>query len=358
MPKVSPAVEDKSETEAKVEKTNKNQDPRNGKAIPGKGESGFRATPTGVGEQAAEGPTSNNKRGVGANPVDNVISSLKNQFGDIDFNTPDVETKSATVENQYSRNSTSSPNPAPVKLGKITYNWKEKRIENEIDGWKIEGTNNYVTAIKPEAPTEVAADRPAGFDPKPSKVYDNNGSIDRQYNDTPVPGNPLAPNKANQNYANGVNYSSVPGVPLNNAAHSAVGKDYYIQLNKKGTQISKEFNVNPNSRLYLSVLTGGAYGNMGTAGTGEKVEITVRDADTGEVLRTLTDANNHNETTHVSTPYGDGGNGNGFGFWRTIINTPNTTKKIKITIKALEDGPAFKKTYPVMVNQKLKMDIL
>ena len=347
MPKVSPAVEDKSETEAKVEKTNKNQDPRNGKAIPGKGESGFRATPTGVGEQAAEGPTSNNKRGVGANPVDNVISSLKNQFGDIDFNTPDVETKSATVENQYSRNSTSSPNPAPVKLGKITYNWKEKRIENEIDGWKIEGTNNYVTAIKPEAPTEVAADRPAGFDPKPSKVYDNNGSIDRQYNDTPVPGNPLAPNKANQNYANGVNYSSVPGVPLNNAAHSAVGKDYYIQLNKKGTQISKEFNVNPNSRLYLSVLTGGAYGNMGTAGTGEKVEITVRDADTGEVLTTLKDANNNSETTHVSTPYGDGGNGNGFGFWRTIINTPNTTKKIKITIKALEDGPAFKKTYPV-----------
>ena len=337
----------KVSTEPKEEKVNKNNDPRNGKVIPGKGESGFRAAPTGVGEQAAEGPTSNNKRGVGANPTDNVISSLKNQFGDIDFNTQDVETKSATVKNQYSRNNTSSPNPAPVKLGKITYNWKEKRIENEIDGWKIEGTNNYVTAIKPEAPTEVAADRPAGFDPKPSKVYDNNGSIDRQYNDTPVPGDPLAPNKANQNYGNGVNYSSVPGVPLNNAAHSAVGKGYYIQLNKKGTQISKEFNVNPNSRLYLSALTGGAYGNMGTAGTGEKVEITVTDADTGEVLRTLTDANNHNETTHVSTPYGDGGNGNGFGFWRTIINTPNTTKKIKVTIKALEDGPAFKKTYPV-----------
>ena len=347
MPKVSPAVEDNSETEAKVEKVNKNQDPRNGKEIPGKGESGFRATPTGIGEQAAEGPTSNNKRGVGANPADNVISSLKNQFGDIDFNTPDVVNKSATVENQYSRNNAAIPDPAPVKLGKITYNWKEKRIENEIDGWKIEGTNNYVTAIKPEAPTEVAADRPAGFEPKPSKVYDNNGSIERQYNDTPVPGNPLAPNKANQNYANGVNYSSVPGVPLNNAAHSAVGKDYYIQLNKKGTQISKEFNVNPNSRLYLSVLTGGAYGNMGTAGTGEKVEITVTDADTGEVLTTLKDANNNSETTHVSTPYGDGGNGNGFGFWRTIINTPNTTKKIKITIKALEDGPAFKKTYPV-----------
>ena len=337
----------KASTEPKEEKVNKNNDSRNGKAIPGKGESGFRATPSGVGEQAVEGPTSNNKRGIGANPTDNVISSLKNQFGDIDFNTPDVENKSATVENQYSRNNTTSPNPEPVKLGKITYRWKEKRIENQIDGWKIEGTNNYVTAIKPEEPTEVAADRPAGFDPKPSKVYDNNGSIERQYNDTPVPGNPLAPNKANQNYANGVNYSSVPGVPLNNAEHSAVGKGYYIQLNKKGTQISKEFNVNPNSRLYLSALTGGAYGNMGTAGTGEKVEITVTDADTGEVLTTLKDANNNSETTHVSTPYGDGGNGNGFGFWRTIINTPKTTKKIKITIKALEDGPAFNKTYPV-----------
>ena len=337
----------KVSTKPKEEKVHKNNDPRNGKAIPGKGESGFRATPSGVGEQAVEGPTSNNKRGIGANPTDNVISSLKNQFGDIDFNTPDVVKKSATVENQYSRNNTTTPNPAPEKLGKITYNWKEKRIENEIDGWKIEGTNNYVTAIKPEEPTEVAADRPAGFDPKPSKVYDNNGSIERQYNDTPVPGNPLAPNKANQNYANGVNYSSVPGVPLNNAEHSAVGKGYYIQLNKKGTQISKEFNVNPNSRLYLSALTGGAYGNMGTAGTGEKVEITVTDADTGEVLTTLRDANNNSETTHVSTPYGDGGNGNGFGFWRTIINTPKTTKKIKVTIKALEDGPAFKNTYPV-----------
>ena len=337
----------KVSTEPKEERVNKNNDPRNGKAIPGKGESGFRATPSGVGEQAVEGPTSNNKRGIGANPTDNVISSLKNQFGDIDFNTPDVVKKSATVENQYSRNNATNPNPAPEKLGKITYNWKEKRIENEIDGWKIEGTNNYVTAIKPEEPTEVAADRPAGFDPKPSKVYDNNGSIERQYNDTPVPGNPLAPNKANQNYANGVNYSSVPGVPLNNAEHSAVGKGYYIQLNKKGTQISKEFNVNPNSRLYLSALTGGAYGNMGTAGTGEKVEITVTDADTGEVLTTLKDANNYSETTHVSTPYGDGGNGNGFGFWRTIINTPKTTKKIKITIKSLEDGPAFNKTYPV-----------
>lgn len=52
---------------------------------------------------------------------------------------------------------------------------------------------------------------------------------------------------------------------------------------------------------------------MGTAGTGEKVEITVTDADTGEVLTTLKDANNNSETTHVSTPYGDGGNGNGFG---------------------------------------------
>uniref|UniRef100_UPI0028D5BA4B YSIRK-type signal peptide-containing protein n=1 Tax=Gemella haemolysans TaxID=1379 RepID=UPI0028D5BA4B len=48
------------------EKVNKNQDPRNGQAIPGKGESGFRADTT-VNPiiPAKEGPTNNNKLGSG-----------------------------------------------------------------------------------------------------------------------------------------------------------------------------------------------------------------------------------------------------------------------------------------------------
>ena len=76
----------KVSTEPKEEKVNKNNDPRNGKAIPGKGESGFR-TDTTVNPiiPAKEGPTNNNKLGSGNNPADGVFESAKNQFGDIDF---------------------------------------------------------------------------------------------------------------------------------------------------------------------------------------------------------------------------------------------------------------------------------
>ena len=47
-------------------------------------------------------------------------------------------------------------------------------------------------------------------------------------------------------------------------------KGYYLELGKQGTKISKEYAVNGNSRVMLSAITGGAYGNAGTAGTGEK----------------------------------------------------------------------------------------
>ena len=66
------------------EKENKNQDPRNGKAIPGQGESGFREAANQI-IHATEGPTNNNKLGSGNNPADGVFESAKNQFGDIDF---------------------------------------------------------------------------------------------------------------------------------------------------------------------------------------------------------------------------------------------------------------------------------
>ena len=69
----------------------------------------------------------------------------------------------------------------------MTYNWKEKEItateannNNGLNGWKIEN-GEKVTAVKPEAPTNVAANRPEGFDPKPSKVYDLNGKTPRRF---------------------------------------------------------------------------------------------------------------------------------------------------------------------------------
>ena len=92
----------KVSTEPKEEKVNKNNDPRNGKAIPGKGESGFREAST---ENpiipSKEGPTNNNKLGSGNNPADGVFESAKDQFGDIDFS--NATEKNKTVNKQWSR---------------------------------------------------------------------------------------------------------------------------------------------------------------------------------------------------------------------------------------------------------------
>ena len=335
----------KVSTGPKEEKVNKNNDPRNGKAIPGKEESGFReASTTNPIIPATEGPTNNNKLGSGNNPADGVFESAKDQFGDIDFS--NATEKSKEVKKQWSRSTASQGGETKI-LGSVTYNWKEKEItateannNNGLNGWKIEN-GEKVTAVKPEAPTNVAANRPEGFDPKPSKVYDLNGKIPQRDNEHPVPGNPLGVNAANQNYANGVNYSGMVGT------HS-LPKGYYLELGKKGTKISKEFSVNGNSRVMLSAITGGAYGNAGTAGTGERVKITVYDAKTGEKIYSVRDdqgIGTKYETEHISSPTGDGGNGDGWTEYRAIYEIPKTTSRVKVEIEALDDGTAINNSY-------------
>ena len=343
----------KATAEKKEEKVNKNQDSRNGQAIPGQGESGFRdaaATANPI-IPATEGPTNNNKLGSGNNPADGVFESAKNQFGDIDF--ANATEKNKEVKKQWSRSTASQGGNTEI-LGSLTYNWKEKEItaaeannNNALNGWKIE-SGEKVTAVKPEAPTNVSANRPAGFDPKPSKVYDLDGKVTQRDNENPAPGNPLGVNAANQNYANGVNYSGMVGT------HN-LPKGYYLELGKQGTKISKEYAVNGNSRVMLSAITGGAYGNAGTAGTGEKVKITVKD-DKGNVIASIRDDRTIGEKfeeSHVSEPAGDGGNGDGWAEYRAIYEIPKDVTKIKVEIEALNDGTAINNSYLKGTNSKV-----
>ena len=334
-------------------KENKNQDSRNGKAIPGQGESGFRdgaATANPI-IPATEGPTNNNKLGSGNNPADGVFESAKNQFGDIDF--ANATEKSKEVKKQWSRSTASQGGNTEI-LGSLTYNWKEKEItaaeandNNALNGWKIE-SGEKVTAVKPEAPTNVSANRPAGFDPKPSKVYDLDGKVPQRDNEVESPGHPLGVNAANQNYANGVNYSGMVG------SHN-LPKGYYLELGKQGTKISKEYAVNGNSRVMLSTITGGAYGNAGTAGTGEKIKITVKD-DKGNVIASIRDDRTIGEKfeeSHISAPAGDGGNGDGWAEYRAIYEIPKDVTKIKVEIEALNDGTAINNSYLQGTNSKV-----
>ena len=335
----------KASIEKKLEKENKNQDPRNGKAIPGKGESGFREAVLNSANtisKAIEGPTNNNKLGYGNNPQNGVFESAKEQFGDINFDDAVVSEKE--VEKQWSRSTASTGGETKI-LGRITYKWKKKEItkadadtKNALNGWKIE-SGEKVTAIKPVDPTNFDTNRPSEFPPKPSKIYDLNGKIPRDNNEQPSEGHPLGVNAANQNYANGVNYSGVVGT------HN-LPKGYYLELGKKGTKIAKEFNVNGNSRLLLSAITGGAYGVMGTAGTGEKIRITVYDADTNKKISTIEDDNHARmEESHISVPTGNGGNGDGWTEYRAIYETPKETKRIKVEIEALDDGTAIHNSF-------------
>ncbi len=414
----------KATADKKEEKENKNQDPRNGQAIPGKGESGFRAVDTTAANAASEAekykgirdaaipelqanidkiqaqiakeeakptnkkdqfkidvlkgikqkaenvittanaadttsaqkmsqqaeavkserdllalylagkadlgaPVSENHVAYGNNPTNGVFESLKEGFGDkVTFD--DVATKSETIAKQQA--GPGDINAHSEGIGSATYNWKEKTITKAdaetgvLNGWKIEN-GEKVTAVKPLDVTKIT-DKDGALStrtvPK-SKIYTNDGELIKYQRE----GHQLS-----YNAGSGIIPTITPTIDAmrTNAFGQVKNRDYYLELGSKGTTISKEFDVNGNSRLNVNLIHSAAYGHSSTPSTGEKVKLKIVDAFTGEEIKPVDGKNGP-----VSTEAGPAG-GNGWSSLARIYDIPSKTTKIKVLIEAADQG--------------------
>ena len=414
----------KATADKKEEKENKNQDPRNGQAIPGKGESGFRAVDTTAANAASEAekykgirdaaipelqanidkmqaeiakeeakptnkkdqfkidvlkhikqkaenvittanaadvssaqimsqqaeavkserdllalylagkadlgaPVSENHAAYGNNPTNGVFESLKEGFGDkVTFT--DADKKSKTIVKQQA--GPGEINARTPGIGNATYNWQEKAITKAdaeagmLNGWKIE-KGEKVNAVKPLEVTDITDKDGASSTrvvPK-SKIYTNDEELIQYQRE----GNQLS-----YNAGSGIIPTITPTIDAmrNNAFGEVKNRDYYLELGSKGTTISKEFDVNGNSRLNVNLIHSGAYGHASTPSTGEKVKLKIVDAFTGEEIKPVDGKNGP-----VSTEAGPGG-GNGWSSLARIYDIPSKTTKIKVLIEAGDQG--------------------
>ena len=414
----------KATADKKEEKENKNQDPRNGQAIPGQGESGFRAVDTTAANSAEEAtkykgvrdnaltelqaniakvqarldaekakdpnkkdqavidtytkviekangvvtkanaadttsaqkmsqqaeavkserdllalyldgkadlgaPVSENHVAYGNNPKNGVFESLKEGFGDkVTFD--DVATKSETIAKQQA--GPGEINARSEGIGSATYNWKERTITKAdaetgvLNGWKIEN-GEKVTAVKPLDVTKITDKdgAPSTRTVPKSKIYTNDRELIRYQRE----GHQLS-----YNAGSGIIPTITPTIDAmrTNAFGEVKNRDYYLELGSKGTTISKEFDVNGNSRLNVNLIHSGAYGHSSTPSTGEKVKLKIVDAFTGEEIKPVDGKNGP-----VSTEAGPGG-GNGWSSLARIYDIPSKTTKIKVLIEAGDQG--------------------
>ena len=373
----------KATADKKEEKENKNQDPRNGQAIPGQGESGFRTVDTTAANTAEEAekykgirdaaipelqanidkiqaqiakeealpankkdqfkidvlkgikqkaenvittanaadatsaqkmsqqaeavkserdllasylagktelgaPISENHVAYGNNPKNGVFESLKEGFGDkVTFT--DADKKSETIATQYEsgRDITNKVNNVPNAkdpIGSATYNWQEKAITKAdaeagmLNGWKIE-KGDKVNAVKPLDVTNVTDKdgQPSTREVPKSKIYSNDGEL-KKYQTS-----------GENSYVNGS--GAVPSVTptidvmRTNAFGEVKNRDYYLELGSKGTTLSKEYDVNGNSRLNVNLIHSAAYGGSTSTSAGERVKLTIVDAFTGKEIK-------------------------------------------------------------------------
>ena len=420
----------KATADKKEEKVNKNQDSRNGQAIPGQGESGFRAVDTTAANSAAEAakykaqrdnalpelqanidkiqaqiakeealpankkdqfkidvlkgikqkaenvittanaadatsaqkmsqqaeavkserdllasylsgktelgaPISENHVAYGNNPENGVFESLKEGFGDkVTFT--DADKKSETIAKQYEsgRDITNKVNNKPDAkdpIGSATYNWQEKTITKAdaeagmLNGWKIE-KGDKVNAVKPLDVTNVTDKdgQPSTREVPKSKIYSNDGEL-KKYQTS-----------GENSYVNGS--GAVPSVTptidvmRTNVFGEVKNRDYYLELGSKGTTLSKEFDVNGNSRLNVNLIHSAAYGGSTATSAGERVKLTIVDAFTGKEIKPVEGKNGPLTTEQAALA------ANGWNHLDRIYDIPAETTKIKVLIEAGSQG--------------------
>ena len=273
-------------------------------------------------------PVSENHAGYGNNPSHGVFESLKEGFGDkVTFT--DADKKSQTVT-QYDK--WEDVKSRGESIGSATYNWQEKTITKAqaeagmLNGWKIE-VGEKVNAVKPLDVTNVT-DKEGNAStrevPK-SKIYSNDGELTKYQTFgadlTYVNGSGAVPNRT----------PSIDGMKKNTFGE-VKNRDYYLELGSKGTTISKEYDVNGNSRLNVSLIHSAGYGNLSTTSSGEIVKLKIVDAFTGEEIKPVDGKKGALSTEQGALAY------SGWNHLDRLYDIPEKTTKIKVLIEALDKG--------------------